>query len=493
MLFHKERRVWPYVLIASLAFLGLGVWFLLAHVGALAQRLLLNTGITERIINSNVVQQQLTQEGGDVGRLVPELLGFRTPRTYLVLFLNNTELRPGGGFIGSYAVVKISKGVMDMAVVEGSELLDWRTPDTWKPIPPKRLQQHLGVDRWYFRDSNWSPDFAVSADKALELYAGEGGAAAEEIDTVIAITPDVLEEVLRQVGPITVNGITFTPDTVTETLEYEVEYDFVKKGLVKGERKIIIETFFRELSEHVARDVLFRVPVYVNLFKSLASEKHILLYSKDASLMSLAETNGWAGKVESSPGDYLMWVDSNLGALKTDHAMERHMKYAIVPVGREYRGTAAMTYIHTGTFDWRTSRYLTYARVYVPRGSTLVSASVTGDRPLTVPLKDIDQGEELGKQWFGYFLSVEPGKTRTLQIAYTLSQPVGESVSAGRYQLAVQKQAGTEAHGLTLSLKFGNTITSAIPAEEPQRWGDDQYDLTTDLRLDRVFTVSMIK
>ncbi|MGH7246431.1 MAG: DUF4012 domain-containing protein, partial [Candidatus Levyibacteriota bacterium] len=40
----------------------------------------------------------------------PSVFGFDKKKTYLVLLQNNMELRPGGGFIGSYAVVSVDKG-----------------------------------------------------------------------------------------------------------------------------------------------------------------------------------------------------------------------------------------------------------------------------------------------------------------------------------------------------------------------------------------------
>jgi hypothetical protein len=53
-----------------------------------------------------------------------KLLGFEDTQNYLIEFLNNTELRPGGGFIGVYGVVKVKNGVPEVLKVEGTEILD---------------------------------------------------------------------------------------------------------------------------------------------------------------------------------------------------------------------------------------------------------------------------------------------------------------------------------------------------------------------------------
>ena len=67
------------------------------------------------------VIERATGGNTSLAMLLDEMLGFDRPRNYLVLFLNNTELRPGGGFIGSYALGTVSSGHLDLIKVEGTE------------------------------------------------------------------------------------------------------------------------------------------------------------------------------------------------------------------------------------------------------------------------------------------------------------------------------------------------------------------------------------
>ena len=41
--------------------------------------------------------------------VLPNMLGYPGEKTYLFLFQNNTELRPAGGFIGTYGILKLKK------------------------------------------------------------------------------------------------------------------------------------------------------------------------------------------------------------------------------------------------------------------------------------------------------------------------------------------------------------------------------------------------
>lgn len=452
------------------------LFLLIAGITAVSYYWLKSSG-WEQIIKSEIVKERVGEENEDLWRLAPRFLGFSRPMTYLALFQNNTELRPGGGFIGIYGIIRLARGKMEIIKIEGTENLDRQAPVDWRPLPPQPLSDHLKVDRWYFRDANWSPDFKRGAEQALKLYAGEGGTAAAEIDAVVAFTPTVLEGLLKIIGPLTIQGLEFSADNVTEKLEYEVEYGYDERGIAFHERKQIVRPFFQAMMEKLSAD-FFNWPVYLGLVNNLAAEKHILVYALEPELQTAMEKRNWTGEVKQTDGDYLLWVDANLAALKTDHALVRTLRYALRPqADGRFLARAEMIYQHQGKFDWRTTRYRAYARVFAPPGSQLVSSG------------DFDQGEELGKTWFGKFISLEPGQTKTLVFEYLLPEIVSARIADGSYTLFVQKQLGTISHQLTLELDFGKNIVSANPAESEGERGDGIYKYEGDLREDRIFNV----
>lgn len=449
----------------------------------------------EKIFNSTFVQDRVIKpvggENSGLINLAPRLLGFTKPITYLVLLENNTELRPAGGFIGTYAVIEVNKGKINIIKVEGTEIIDRNTPEDWRPTPPMILKKHLGVDRWYFRDANWSPDFGESAKKALELYKGEGGVKADNINAIIAITPTVVEELMMIVGPVEVQDVEFTAENVTEKLEYEVEYGYEDKDIHVLERKQIIEPFMKELIKRLTSGALFNINNYLDLFSRLAMERQIFLYSLDEELQKFIVNEKLSGQIVQTDGDYLLWVDANLAALKTDVAIERKLNYSFYQdENGKILATAEMTYDHKGSFDWRTSRYRTYARLFVPFGSELISVDGAMKWDRTSAPGEVHQGTELNKTWFGSFIAIEPGKTDKLSFTYYLPDQIGQQIKDGMYTLFVQKQLGTIDTSLTLGLDFGTNITVAKPAEEEGDYGDDRYNLITNLRVDREFTVS---
>lgn len=450
-----------------------------------------SSGVREVIAQKTVATFMSTTSPAQTS-LVHQVLGFGQPRTYLFLFLNNTELRPGGGFIGSYAVVRMQNGVPHLLKVEGTEILDHSVPQDLFGLPPLPIQKYLKVTKWQFRDSNWSPDFVLSTEKALQLYKVERGVEANNIDGVVAIDPTVISNILKISGPITVNGEEFTSDNFTQKLEYEVEYGYEDRGLNFKDRKQMLKDLAQVMIKKMATDVFLHWGDYTKLLPAMLEQKHVVLYSLHPEEQKLLVNENWAGRMSGDSGDYVLWADANLGSLKTDASLDRSLTYVIQPVGNTYHATAMMHYVHKGTFDKFTSRYRDYARVYVPIGSKFVKASGLEGVENTKP-GEIDQGIENGRQWFGGYGSIEPKATRDFSFTYEVSKEVSDQIKAGHYTLVIQKQIGTLEPRLTLSLDFGVKVIGARPGEGSEKHGDTKYQYVTTLETDKNFQITLGK
>ncbi|MFA6547381.1 MAG: DUF4012 domain-containing protein [Candidatus Magasanikbacteria bacterium] len=426
----------------------------------------------------NKVATQLAQNPAEQNFL-QTVMGFGKPRTYLILFLNNTELRPGGGFIGAYGLLRMDKGTPSLLKVEGTEILDNTGKKDFESVAPAPITKYLKVSRWYFRDSNWSPDFANSSQKSAELFLKQGGLGeVENIDAVIGFTPSVIEEILKIHGPIKINGEEFNATNFTEKLEYEVEYGYKAKGIEFDQRKNMLRDLAYAMLDNLRFDVFKNWQKYYDLTQRLLKEKQVVFYAQNNDEQNILASKDWAGKMKTSSGDYLLWADANLGSLKTDAAITRELSYVIAPTGTDkFVATAKMKFIHKGKFDWRTSRYRDYARVFVPVGSKLIKAVGTMESEKSTKPGVVDQGIENGRQWFGGFIAVEPGHTSELSFQYYLPENIVSAIKNGQYNLLTQKQIGTNNIKLTLDLNFGK----------------NHYNQLTNLQEDREFKVIMAK
>lgn len=433
--------------------------------------------------------------------ILPTLLGHPEPKTYLVFFQNNTELRPTGGFLGVVGLMSVEDAELENAVTSDVYAFDGPSEAVERPEPPAPIRKYIGIDQWYLRDANWSPDFVESAALMEEFFIDEatislgGAAAVPEIDGVIAITPKVASDVLWLTGPITVEGIEFTGENLVDELEYQVEKGFVHEGISLDQRKDIVGALMGEMISRVSSFSLEDLKFLAQGVLENLREGHMLLSMNDAKLQRVVLENDWGGKLRDVRGDYISVIDANLASLKSDPAVLRTIDYAIEPeLDGGYTGKVTVTYIHQGSFDWKTTRYRTYTRLYVPEGTELirVEGAMENDK-----LKDParrpgvpDTYDELGRRAFGAFISTEPGETRSLTFEFSLAPSVVDLIDLGTYALYVEKQPGTIEHGLTLDLNFGKTLTGAEPPELHNEFGDTRYRAAEGLRTDREYKVN---
>lgn len=351
-------------------------------------------------------------------------------RTYLVLLQNNYELRPGGGFLGQYAVVTILNGEVKELTIEDANLLDQRI--TAKVTPPYPFNRMMQIKNWKFRDSNFSPDFPTNVEKAEYFYKLSGGW--HTFDGVVAVNADVLNGALAITGPVTVPGYshTFTSDGGALLLEEVVEKAYLGDDVpaeAKEARKNIMKRLGQVMTEKLV--TVENIPKLITFGREQLEKKNIMLNFTDKHLQSIVAGVHWDGTVsEDWGGDYLYLVDANMGALKTDYYMKRAIKYEVDLTAEKPTATLTYTYSNTAPYgDWRTSDYHSYLRVYAPQGSNLLEWKMVGYPSIQ---------EEFGKTYFGVKVDVIMGHSTEARFVYELP----ERFKTDPYSLLIQKQSG---------------------------------------------------
>lgn len=440
-------------------------------------------------------------------KIIPRMAGYPEPKNYLFLMANNHELRPAGGFIGTYGILKLADGEIMNFDTHDIYAIDGPAESFLNIDPPPPINEYIGLDNWFMRDSNWSPDFPTSAENVLWFYAEEANGIAGHygeplpqaplvnFSGVISMNPVLVADLLGVVGPITIDGQTFNSENFIDALEYQVEIGFLEEGTPLFQRKEIIGDLADELMTR-----LFNLPAakwldVIQIVEKRIEDKHVLIYEKDPEIQEALAKQNWDGRVIETDGDFAMVIDANMASYKTDPFVERQINYSLnFNDAGELIAEMAIDYNNTAGFSWRTTRYRTYTRVYAPLGSELIGVTghLRGDKLSNPDLEpgEVDVYDELGKTVFGAFTSIEPKTSRRLVYTYKLPDEIVEMVKDGRYRLYFQKQAGTAGHSLTLSLDFDKNLGQAEPPEDQSQFGDDTYYYQTDLRLDREFEIS---
>ncbi len=450
------------------------------------------------------------------------LLGADESKTYLIVFQNNNEMRPTGGFIGSYAELKIDNGKITKFDIPGEGSYKLQGSLKIAVLSPAPLQ--ILKSKWEFQDANWFADFPTSAKKIDWFYEKSGG---PTIDGVIALDTSVLTDLLPLAGPLDLPQYnkTLTSENAVSEIQKQVEVDYDK---TQNQPKQILSDLAPLLLNKLTTNKTDLLPLLTILNRNL-NEKHIQIFLKDPSLEKDILSQGWGGEMKDNPkGDFLMVVNSNVGADKTDEVITQTINHDTkiendgsiidtVTVKRTHNGPDSNPYTNRQNVD--------YIRFYVPFGSQLLEAKSFGwpeEKHFKIPekwykidddLNKIQQNQtiderngtiitqEFDKTVFGNWILTKPGQQSEITLTYRLPlrlvpPPISnwqawlqkmfkEKQNLLSYSLLVQKQPGTTADQFSQHTIWPEFWKPLWTDPDNLAWQDNELSYQTDLKEDR--------
>lgn len=376
--------------------------------------------------------------------IMPSLLGYDSPKTFLVLFQNNAELRPTGGFIGSFGWVTFSEG----------RLVEFKTEDVYTAdgqlkghvTPPEPIAKYLAQENWYLRDSNFDPDFAVSAQQAEWFLKHEMNLT---FDGVIAIDLQSVQEILRGMEGVYVSDYDKTIDADNIFLQTQ---SMSELGFFPGstQKRDFIGSLTRSMFIKATSGDLKWGSLLASLKKSL-DEKHVLMYLHDDEGQELVEESGWGGRLASITcssqdciSDYVMVVEANLGINKSNFLVDRNMELSIDEKPGVLEHNLKMHYINDSTEKaYPGGLYFSYTRLLIPKNAHIDNIIVGGEE---VQQDEITVEEYQDKQMIGFPMSVPASKTTDLLVRYFIpTTNRGDEI-----ELLIQKQPGVVSYPVSV-------------------------------------------
>lgn len=387
-------------------------------------------------------------QGRPVLEQAPYLLGIGQDRTYLFLWQNDKELRPTGGFITAYSIVRVRDGKFQPVTSNDIYNLDNRLNSR---IPaPEPIKKYLPlVHYWNLRDMNLSPDLKVSMDTFMENYAKTRS---PEVDGIVTMDTKLVVDLLKVIGRIGVPGYgNFSaeddPRCNCPVVIYELEsfadvagpivWDPVSGEIVykpphADNRKEILGPLMNSILANSLAQPKDKIGGIFEAGFNALREKHIMFYFGEGKVQEAMESFNLAGRIRDYDGDYLHINDSNFAGAKSNLYVQQEVNLKITPGKDGGNNKLSIKYKNPQPHDgWLNGIYRDWVRIYVPKGSKLVSSTGSDVEIVTT--------EDLGKTVFEGFFTLRPEGVTELSFEY--QTPVKQS---GDYKLLIQKQPGTD-------------------------------------------------
>lgn len=367
----------------------------------------------------------------------PEIAGEPNQKTYLMLFQNDKELRPTGGFITSYALANVKGGRLLSVDSDDIYQLDLKYNRT--ETSPVAISKYLGNYTLPIRDSNFSPDYKVAAMKFESMYNTIRGM--PKVSGVFALDTEFVRSFLEVTGPITTKKTKETFSAVNNRLgipdvvyKLELHAEKIKSGQV--DRKGILGELMNAMIEKVLSAKTDQLPKYINNFIKEVNEKHILFYFHDQAFQDFAEKYNAAGIIKDAPtdSDYFHLNNANFGGLKGNlYIKQKVLQNITVSDDGTVTKKVDVTLTNPVKADgWLSSIYLNWMRIFVPLGSTLIDKKV---------YKDFTSTTELGKQVYAGYGPTYPLNFSVFTFTYQLPAKVDKNQP---YKMMIQKQPGVD-------------------------------------------------
>ena len=410
--------------------------------------------------------------GKDALVLAPSALGVPSPKTYLLLFQNDKEIRPTGGFITAYATLTLDNGRIDTTISDDIYRLDERLLTTCLtkicPLTPpapivKYLPEVSGKARsaWSMRDSNMSPDVATSAKEFERMYQLLGGGF--PFNGIIYIDSQVVEELIEVTGPIDVYGVKYSsekddrcncPNVIYELESYA---EIAAKG--QEDRKAILGVLMQQILARTLGSDPEKIPALIETLARLSNHKHVMFYATDSKLQNALTALSWTGKIKGYDGDYLHINDSNFAGGKSNLYVEQSVNQEIEVKGKEIKKKITIEYKNPQPFGvWLNGINRDYVRFYVPAGSKLISSRGFEDSVNTI--------EDLGKTVFESFLTVRPQNSRKVEIEFTTPYDPKDE-----YRLLIQKQPGAKDFSYKIKINGSQKADFKLDSDKEFKFG----------------------
>jgi len=300
--------------------------------------------------------------------------GDQGPRRYLFLSQNPDEVRPTGGFIGTYGVLTAEAGKIELQRYDAIE--NWFGYRPEADVPPAQVgppfRYHNPPLRQTIADVNSVPDWPRAAQLAATLWKAGGEA---PVDGVISFTPSFMARILAVLGPVTVPSYdeTVTAENLNQRLDYHTHQAKPPPGT--NRKDFLAALAGRVMGELLAAPASRWEPLGRAMAQAFDA-REALGWSTDRPVAAALAEREWDGAFPARAGDFLAnaefaYVSKNGRGIRRvyDHLVDLRADGGA-------RITTTITITNTEPLDPLTNvSSLAYLTVYGPEGAVLDPAA----------------------------------------------------------------------------------------------------------------------
>ncbi|AMM20474.1 hypothetical protein AX769_10350 [Frondihabitans sp. PAMC 28766] len=356
--------------------------------------------------------------------LLPQMLGGDGPRTYLILFQNNAEVRSTGGIPGALAEIHAQGGRITLGQQASSADFPQAATPALK-LPTETEGIYGSITGEYMQDVTLTPRFDLSAKIAQAMWKQKYGTT---VDGVLSIDPVALGYLLEATGPITLpTGETLTSQNAVQTLLS----DSYAKYPVPAEQ----DAFFAGAAASVFQKIAsgsFDPSALLTGLTHATDEHRLLLWSDRPAEQATVDATALSGALPSSTPtkpafgvylddstgakmDYYLKTQISAGqkACRTDGRPDQIVEVTLTNTAPQDAATTLPEYVTGGgAFGVSPGAIQTTVSVYAPKTGVFVGASQDG-----VP-RSVHNAVDGTYPVAQFETKLSPGKTTTWRIEF---------------------------------------------------------------------------
>jgi hypothetical protein len=219
-------------------------------------------------------------------RVLPTMLGRDRPRSYLLVFQNNAEVRATGGVPGAISLVTADDGRLRITdQVTAASLGETERPVLRLTAAEKALYgPQLGT---YMLDAGFTPD----VPRAAALMRARWEQSFDPVDGVVMVDPVAMSYVLGATGPVKVGDFELTEGNAVRALLHQVYVGLTDTAVQDEYFKLTSRTVFDRMVDGAADPHLL-----LEALARGASEHRLLVHSFDPAEQDLLDGAVVAGE-----------------------------------------------------------------------------------------------------------------------------------------------------------------------------------------------------